>query len=86
MGLRARLRFTSGRRRRLLIATATVAVGVPISTAVWVADRTDHLADHLTTVGGVRAPIQQAAPTGTPIANAAVAAAILCSRRNFISG
>jgi hypothetical protein len=46
-----------GRERRILIATAMLAVGVPAGAAAWVKSRTQSLADHLGTAGGVTASI-----------------------------
>lgn len=45
------------RERRILCATAVLAVGVPIGLASWVRARTDDLADRLGTVAGVPARI-----------------------------
>src|SRR5438445_9153873 len=42
---------------RLLAATAAVAIGAPIGTALWVGHRTDELASHLGRAGGVPARI-----------------------------
>jgi hypothetical protein len=43
--------------RRILLATAVCAVGVPVSAAGWLAARTSALADHLGAAGGVAARI-----------------------------
>src|SRR5882672_9042804 len=45
------------RERRLLAATAALAVGVPFGAAAWVAHRTAALADHLGAAAGVAARI-----------------------------
>jgi transglycosylase-like protein len=47
----------SRRDRRILLATAVCAVGVPVTAAGWVATRTAALADHLGAAGGVAARI-----------------------------
>src|SRR5262245_56139487 len=43
--------------RRLLLATALCAVGVPVSAAAWVSARTAALADRLHAAGGVAARV-----------------------------
>ena len=43
--------------RRILLATAVCAAGVPLTAAAWVAARTGALADHLGAAGGVAARI-----------------------------
>ena len=45
------------RERRILAATAALALGVPIGAAAWVGGRTDALAAHLGATGGVAARI-----------------------------
>ncbi len=45
------------RERRILAATAVLAVGVPLGAASWVRSRTDDLAGHLTAASGVPAEI-----------------------------
>jgi hypothetical protein len=45
------------RERRILLATAVCAIGVPASTAAWLGARTRALAEHLGVAGGVAARI-----------------------------
>jgi hypothetical protein len=45
------------RERRVLVATALLAVGVPVAASRWVSARTEDLADRLGTTGGVPARI-----------------------------
>jgi hypothetical protein len=47
----------TSRERRILIATALIATGVPAGAAWWVSARTQQLADHLGEAGGVPARI-----------------------------
>ncbi|HEY0478222.1 MAG TPA: hypothetical protein VGD37_11940, partial [Kofleriaceae bacterium] len=49
--------MTSRQGRRILLATAVCAAGVPVSAAAWLAHRTAALADHLGAAGGVAARI-----------------------------